>query len=268
MTMRLHGHWRFILVLILSGLPVYISVGDSSQQPGVAFPTTVEGSVLKRQMATGEIGKVRLHKSFHPADHAIETDAHSRAALSLSNGVGLAIGPDSSIAIRKFQQTTHRGEIEAAKQEPADSDVIIVLTHGSLAISAERLSPLSSLVVETPLGTVTSNSSVAHLSYSENTLEMKSLEGQLSYIPSDTSTREFLHAPQKVTLERSSANASISIDRQSSKGFSKKVKQLADAARHSSQRVIFTFDGEEPQPALVFDLEKQIETARPYTFQK
>lgn len=238
--------------------------------PGRAIVTTVDGSVLLTP-AGGNPSAGILHQTLSPEGLRIETGANGFFGLSLSNGLGLLAGPNSRITIERYRQRPFAAAEASRRFEPSRSELSLRLESGSLALAADRLSPVSEVVIDLPQGAVEVRTALAHLSVEESRARMASVEGSLIFVFPVTGKREFIGLGQGIEVSASTLETGQPDARFTKPSFSPEMRHLIDGARHASRRVIYTVSGSEPaipEPHLVVPTDAlRLPSPRPYRYQ-
>jgi len=236
---------------------------------GLSIVTSRQGN-LQITSFDGRKINVNLHAVQPLTNTRIQTGKSESLFLSLSNGTAIGVDAHTNLSIEHFLQRPYPPSKESNDFEPSSSRLLIKLKHGSLAIAAKGLSPLSKVIVELPNGEVQIHSSIAHIHYDSDTLRVYIADGNLTYTYPNSDEREVLAAPRKLQIRDRDAlagrNATLNVDDEPDE----RTALFLRAVEHSSQRVIYKVHGESPsipQPVLVAN-PVMIDQAspRPYNF--
>jgi len=235
-------------------------------------------------LVTSRKGKVTLkstdEKKRDAKLHAVETLSGLEVIcgggdyifFSLSNGIGLGVYENSRVRFKRYQQRPFPAEKESLEYEPTFSKLDVELLEGSLIFSAERLSPLSEIVIKLPMGQVRIHRASGRVLYDESGAHLSITSGIVTYDYPNPAEQAFIHAPNRVRISDQSAMLGRIAESNNiaSDPSSELTKHLVDAARYASERVVFRVASEEasiPQPVLVAKPETlQQPSPRPYRY--
>lgn len=223
-------------------------------QNGLAIVTSRKGKV-----ELSENGKTPANASLHQvmelSSLKIVTDPNERIFLALSNGTALGIDENTELVIESFKQRPFPRAKESYDYEASNSELVLSLERGCLAVSANYLSPLSKINLRLPKGEVRLHSSSCHVKYDRNGVSLSVAEGNATYHYPDHEKREFILKGEFVRISDQSALRSerteLSDINTSLDAWSKK---MLEATNHASRRVVFKVsDGSVaiPEPVLV-----------------
>ena len=145
--------FRFCALFALSGAAVFAQTTSKRRNPTSKFYVAeVEGFA---QVNTGEKIEDLTEKSVFDAEGTIvETKPDSSNALVMSNGVGLNFGPDTKLVVKRFLQEPFQPNRTDLESEPSVSQTRTVLSRGAVGICSGKLVAGSSMIYDTPHGSV------------------------------------------------------------------------------------------------------------------
>lgn len=250
-------------------LPLQLSGQALSE--GLAIVTTVDGTVRLIDPA-GDQRPVRLHETLALSGLQIITGKNSYFGLSLSNGLGLCIGPDSKLAISAFRQRPFLPSEASIDFEPSVSALSLKLDSGSIAFAADRLSLLSEIVLSLPQGLVETRATLGAVESRDGRARLTALQGSLIYAYPESGGQEFIGQKQGIDVSAFAATRGRPDRRFSEADFHPETVDLIQAAFQASRRVLFTVEGLQaaiPSPRLVMpERALQLPSPRPYDFRK
>jgi len=257
----------YLRTLLCYGLAV-LPLPGADLAPGIALFTTVSGEV---RLTTGSDAPqtMALHSARPLAGTTIATGTDSHCGLALSNGVGLFLGPGTSIAIADFSQRPFAESENSLHYEPSVSRLQIQLLEGSLALAADRLSPLSEVTVGLRSGTVRTHSARAGFSVREDALALAAYSGNLTLTVGDAD-RHFIVGGEGLRFLFGAGGETIRSESISAQDLTVPISDLVDAASHASRRVLYRVNDSSPtipQPVLARpEASFQQASPRPYRF--
>jgi hypothetical protein len=251
---------------------LFLTAGLSLQaqvmQAGQGFVTSIRGSI-KAQTPSGTKQKLKLHQSHHLDGLNLKTGADAEVFLVLSNGVALALTENTEVSIDTFQQIPFGPDSSSFEYEPTVSNLHIRVIEGTIGLSCEHISPLSTLKIEMHSGHLRVHSTTSVITVSERGMDVSAYEGTLTFYYPNGNEREFIAQPQSVRISEQSAARGIVTEQGTVDEKEIQARQLADAVKFSRSRVFYrsVFGNPEPQPRLlVSDEYLEQEPARPYSF--
>ncbi len=261
--------FRFAVRLLTAG--VFLPVGLSAQAiiEGNALVTSWNGSVEVID-ASGEKRAIQPRLPFSPSGLHWNSAKDAGAFIAFSNGTALGIGANTRLQIIDFQQKPFGPEKAGFDYEPSESKLMLELKSGEIALSCQRLSPISDLRVRLPYGSLRVHRGTVLLRNDSTGLHIAVIEGNLTYDYPDESTREFVSAGTLLRISEQSARRREIADRGSLDALSAEAVQLHRATTHASRRVLFKANaasGQAPEPVLVLRPEYFKQTSpRPYEY--
>jgi hypothetical protein len=143
----------FCTLLALCGAVAFAQTTSKRKNPTSKFYVAdVEGFA---QVNTGEKIEDLTEKSVFDAEGTIiETKPESTNALVMSNGVGLSFKPDTKLIVRRFLQEPFQPNRTDLESEPSVSQTRTQLVRGGVGICSGKLVAGSSMVYDTPHGSI------------------------------------------------------------------------------------------------------------------
>lgn len=141
------------VLLVLSGAVVFGESTSKRKSPTSKFYVAeVEGFA---QVNTGEKIEDLTEKSVFDADGTIvETKPESENAMVMSNGVGIFFAPETKLAINRFLQEPFQPNRTDLETEPSVSQTRTRLSSGSVGLCSGKLVAGSSMIYDTPNGSL------------------------------------------------------------------------------------------------------------------
>jgi len=219
----------------------------------------------------GETRGFELHAVESLTGKSVRTGKDSYLFLSLSNGSALAFDEESDVRFHRYGQRPYPSDSESHQYEPSRSELMLQLKKGSFVFSAERLSPLSRIVIELPVGEIEIHQASGHVICDDRGARITLASGIVGYAAPGSGEQEFINAPNTVQARFPRGELSpIAESTPESNPWHERAAQLVQAAQHSRNRVIFKVHSQTPaipQPMLVTKPETLRKApARPYTY--
>lgn len=144
---------QFTGLLAFSVVTAFAQVSAKRKSPTSKFYVAEVAGFA--QVDTGEKVEDLTEKSVFDAEGTVvETKPESANSLVLSNGTGIYFAPSTKMAINRFLQepfTPNRADLDS---EPSMSQTRTTLAHGSVGLCCGKLVAGSSMVYDTPHGSV------------------------------------------------------------------------------------------------------------------
>ena len=246
-----------------------VVVQGQELEDGVAFVTTVDGQVRFESVEGGN-KPARLHQSITLSGTRVTTGEKSFCGLSLSNGVGLVLGPESQVSIGAYRQRPYPASEQSLEYEASVSHLELALESGRIAMAAGRLSPLSKINVSTPYGVARTHSALGFVAFEEDRVQLTAIEGNLVFTFFDADEREFLGSGRSFQITKQSALRAEPAVRSSAAELGEAAQDLVAAAAYASRRVLFLVEDLEPaipSPRLVTPADASTSPSpRPYGY--
>lgn len=259
----------YILSFCLS-LTAWLGLQAQEMQPGMGFVTSIRGTV-EAQTQSGAKPSLKLHHSEKLDGMILKTDKKSEVFLVLSNGVALALTENTHVEIEQFKQIPFGSQSSSFEYEPTISNLHIRIVEGTIGLSCDHISPLSSLKIEMQSGHLRVHSTTSVIAATSMGMNISAYEGTLTfYYPNDTE-REFIAQPQSVRISEQSAARGIVTEESTVDEKEIKARNLADAVKFARSRVFYrSVPGQpEPQPLLLVSNNYLDQApAPPYTFKQ
>lgn len=207
-TMHTKAFLRICACLALSGVVAFAQSTSKRRNPtSKFFVADVEGFA---QLNTGEKIEDLTEKSVFDAEGTVvETKADSSNALVMSNGVGLNFGPETKLVVRRFLQEPFEPNRMDLESEPSVSQTRTFLSHGNLGICTGKLVAGSSMVYDTPHGSVNILSQSVQktaIQVTDDTTTISLFEGSITLRGDNMAGGESLQPGQQAVIRRRGPN--------------------------------------------------------------
>lgn len=257
----------WLLALCVISAP--LRLGGQEMTKGRAIITTIDGDV-RLIHADGDQRPARLHEILELSELQVVTGKRSYFGLSLSNGLGLCVGPESTLAITDFLQRPFLPSEASVDFEPSVSRLSLNLQSGRIAFAADRLSPLSEIVITIPQGLAETRATLGAVGIRDGRVRLTALQGSLLFIYPESKGQEFIGQKQGIEVSDFAATRGRPDLRFEEADFDAETVNFIKAAYQASRRVMFTVEGLQaaiPVPRLVVSEEAlQLPSPRPYDF--
>lgn len=199
---------RFCACLALSGAAAFAQTTSKRKNPTSKFYVAeVEGFA---QVNTGDKIEDLTEKSVFDAEGTIvETKPDSSNALVMSNGVGLNFGPDTKLVVKRFLQEPFQPNRTDLESEPSVSQTRTVLARGSVGVCSGKLVAGSSMIYDTPHGSVnilSQNVQKAALVITDDATIVTLFEGAMTLRGDNMAGGEALQAGQQAVIRKRGPN--------------------------------------------------------------
>lgn len=162
------------------------------------------------QVDSGEKVEDLVEKSVFDAEGtAVETKPDSITALAMSNGTGIYFTPNTKLAINRFLQepfSPNRTDIES---EPSMSQIRTALARGSVGLCTGKLVAGSTMVYDTPNGSVSipsQNTQKLAIEISDTSTTVTLFEGSITLQGDKLSGGEALQPGQQAVILNRGSN--------------------------------------------------------------
>ncbi len=258
----------FLIVTMLA-LCVETSALTKDLIPANGLLTSHKGKVTIQDNFKEKIS-VKPRESFLPSGSTWSTDPKANAFISLSNGVAIGIDASTRLSILEYSQRPFDAKKQGFEYEPSVSKLQLQFDSGKIAVASNRLSPLSNLRIELPIGSIRIHKGTCIVSHDDLGVHLWAVDGNLTYHYPDEDSREFITAGNYVRISEISAKRQQIAQQQDHLDFEPETQLLIDATKHSSRRVLYKANlgtDEAPKPVMVVrpDYFKQ-PRVRPYQF--
>ena len=194
--------------LVLSSTAVFAQTTSKRRNPTSKFYVAeVEGFA---QVNTGEKIEDLTEKSVFDAEGTIvETKPESSNALVMSNGVGINFGPDTKLIVKRFLQEPFQPNRTDLESEPSVSQTRTVLSRGVVGICSGKLVAGSSMIYDTPHGSVnilSQNVQKAALEISDESTTVTLFEGAITLRGDNMAGGEALQPGQQAVIRKRGVN--------------------------------------------------------------
>jgi len=197
------------LVLCVFLVCVAQGAGKRKNPTSKVFVAEIKG---ESQIDTGEKIEPLTVKSVYSIEGSkIETKADSSGTLVFSNGSSIIVGPNTRFEVKKFLQepfTPNRNDLDV---EPSISQTAVKLTSGSIGICTSRLVAGSSMVYQTPHGTINIRGHKIMIEVAENETVVSLLEGDITVMGEDVGTSQNLKPGQQAIMRKTAPDQPTTI---------------------------------------------------------
>ena len=202
--MHLKAFFRFCACVALSGAAVFAQTASKRRNPTSKFYVAdVEGF---SQVNTGEKIEDLTEKSVFDAEGTIvETKPDSSNSLVMSNGVGLNFGPDTKLIVKRFLQEPFQPNRTDLESEPSVSQTRTMLSRGAVGICSGKLVAGSSMIYDTPHGSVailSQNVQKAAIQVSDDETIVTLFEGAITLRGDNMAGGEALQPGQQAVIRK------------------------------------------------------------------
>lgn len=251
-------------------MPVVGEEPGNGFEDGLALVTTARGDVTFTT-SSGKARQAELHAVETLTGIEVTSGKEGYAFFSLSNGSALGIHNNSQVRFESYQQRPFPPEKESFEYEASHSKLIVHLVEGSLSFSAERLSPLSAIIIKLPIGQIETYKASGRVVYDERGALITITSGIVSYDYPGIEEEEFINGPNQVRISKQSAALGRIAESSPESAPSRELtERLVQATHRANQRAIFKVPSDEaaiPRPVLVAKPEAlQKPTPRPYNY--
>jgi len=199
---------QFAALLALSAGVAFAQTTSKRKSPTSKFYVAeVKGF---SQVNTGEKIEDLTEKSVFDAEGTvIETKPESDNALVMSNGTGIHFAPDTKLAVKRFLQEPFSPNRTDLESEPSMSQTKTMLSRGSVGLCSGKLVAGSTMVYDTPHGSVnilSQNTQKLAIEISENTTTVTLFEGSLTLRGDNMAGGESLQPGQQAVIRSRGLN--------------------------------------------------------------
>lgn len=199
---------RFCAFLALSGATALAQTTSKRKNPTSKFYVAeVEGFA---QVNTGEKIEDLTEKSVFDAEGTtVETKPDSSNSMVMSNGVGINFGPDTKLIVKRFLQEPFQPNRTDLESEPSVSQTRTVLARGAVGICSGKLVAGSSMVYDTPHGSInilSQSVQKASMEISDDTTTVTLFEGALTLRGDNMAGGEALQPGQQAVIRNRGVN--------------------------------------------------------------
>lgn len=206
--MHLKAFVRYCTLLALLGVAAFAQNTSKRKSPTSKFYVAeVEGFA---QVNTGEKIEDLTEKSVFDAEGTIiETKPDSSNSLVMSNGVGINFAPDTKLVVKRFLQEPFQPNRTDLETEPSVSQTRTSLARGSVGICSGKLIAGSSMVYDTPHGSInilSQNTQKAAIEVSDDVTTITLFEGAITLRGDNMAGGEALQPGQQAVIRKRGVN--------------------------------------------------------------
>ena len=199
---------RFCACFAFSGLMAFAQTSSKRKNPTSKFYVAeVEGFA---QVNTGEKIEDLTEKSVFDAEGTVvETKPDSANSLVMSNGVGINFGPDTRLVVKRFLQEPFQPNRTDLESEPSVSQTRTILARGAVGICSGKLIAGSSMIYDTPHGSVnilSQSVQKAAMEIGDDTTTVTLFEGAMTLRGDNMAGGEALQPGQQAVIRKRGAN--------------------------------------------------------------
>ncbi|MEO0054756.1 MAG: hypothetical protein RLZZ50_703, partial [Verrucomicrobiota bacterium] len=203
-SMQTRVFTHFFTLMALSGAVAFAQSASQSNTPaGKFYVADVEG--VAEVSAGGKIEDMKEKAVFDAEGTVLETKPDSTISVVMSNGVGLNFAPETKLVVKRFQQDPFQPNREDLETEPSISNTRVSLIRGAVGISTGKLVAGSSMVLETPHGSLNVLSQTAQkvaIQVSDTTTTVTVFAGAVTLRLDNMGSGETLTPGQQATIKR------------------------------------------------------------------
>lgn len=206
--MHLKAFARYCTLLALFGSVAFAQTTPKRKSPTSKFYVAeVEGFA---QVNTGEKIEDLTEKSVFDAEGTvIETKPDSSNSLVMSNGVGINFAPDTKLVVKRFLQEPFQPNRTDLETEPSVSQTRTTLARGAVGLCSGKLVAGSSMVYDTPHGSVnilSQNTQKAAIEIGDETTTITLFEGAITLRGDNMAGGEALQPGQQAVIRKRGVN--------------------------------------------------------------
>lgn len=199
---------RYCTLLALSAAVTFAQTTSKRKSPTSKFYVAeVEGFA---QVNTGEKIEDLTEKSVFDAEGTvIETKPDSSNSLVMSNGVGINFAPDTKLVVKRFLQEPFQPNRTDLETEPSVSQTRTSLARGAVGICSGKLIAGSSMVYDTPHGSVnilSQNTQKAAIEIGDDSTTITLFEGAITLRGDNMAGGEALQPGQQAVIRKRGVN--------------------------------------------------------------
>lgn len=199
----------FTALLLWSGVAVTHGQSTPPKPNSRFFVADVTGD---SRLRTGDREAPLVKSGVHAAEgSAIETRDDSSTTLVLSNGTALHLTAGSRFEVTRFLQEPFAPNRTELDVEPSISQTWITLSHGSLGVCTSRMVAGSTMVYQTPHGSIAVRGRRLLIAVSAAETRVTLLEGDITATPDGADTGQVLQPGQQAVLRRSDATSAATV---------------------------------------------------------
>jgi hypothetical protein len=206
--MQPKAFFRFCACLALSGVAVFAQTSSKRKNPTSKFYVAEVAGFS--QVNTGEKIEDLTEKSVFDAEGTIvETKPDSTNSLVMSNGVGINFASDTKLVVRRFLQEPFQPNRTDLESEPSVSQTRTLLARGGVGICSGKLVAGSSMVYDTPHGSVnilSQNVQKVSVEVSDDHTTVTLFEGAVTLRGDNMAGGEALQAGQQAIIRSRGVN--------------------------------------------------------------
>ena len=184
--------------------------GASKNPTGKFYVADLTG---QSDVGTGDKMTALVKNGVHAAEGSvIQTRADSTDALVLSNGTALFLTAESRIEVKRFFQepfTPNRADLDV---EPSVSQTVIRVARGAMGVCTSRLIAGSSMVYQTPHGTINVRGRRLMIETEEAETRVSLLEGDVTVLPEGSSAGEVVQPGFQAVIRKASPSAPATLE--------------------------------------------------------
>lgn len=199
---------HFCAFLAISGVTAFAQTPTKRKNPTSKFYVAeVEGFA---QVNTGEKIEDLTEKSVFDAEGTtVETKSDSTNAMVMSNGVGINFAPDTKLIVKRFLQEPFQPNRTDLESEPSVSQTRTILARGAVGICSGKLIAGSSMVYDTPHGSInilSQSVQKASVEINDDTTTVTLFEGSMTLRGDNMAGGEALLAGQQAVIRKRGMN--------------------------------------------------------------
>lgn len=206
--MHSKAFFRFCACIALSGAAVFAQTSSKRKNPTSKFYVAEVAGFA--QVNTGEKIEDLTEKSVFDAEGTVvETKPDSSNSLVMSNGVGIHFAADTKLVVKRFLQEPFQPNRTDLESEPSVSQTRTVLARGAVGICSGKLVAGSSMVYDTPHGSVnilSQNVQKVSVEVNEEATVVTLFEGSITLRGDNMAGGESLQPGQQAVIRKRGVN--------------------------------------------------------------
>lgn len=207
---RLRGPRTFLRIIFAALLVSTAGIAQQEANPtGKLYVTDASGTI--RVSNGAKIDQLIKKAVYNAEGTAIETQQDGSASLVLSNSTGIHLDEGTRMEIREFTQEPFRPNRTDLEEEPSVSHTRLFIEYGTIGLSTGKLTPESTLVVETPDASVSIHGCQVVIKVVDGSTQVSLIEGTATVRTGSTGAPVFIRTGQQVRVGESGSGQSPSV---------------------------------------------------------
>jgi len=210
MTPRSLRRYRFFapVCLIAAAVLPFNAFSATAKKTNPASKIYVADHSGESQIDTGQRIEALSKKSVYAAEGvSVEAVPNEKNTLVYSNGTAIYVASETRFEVKKFLQEPflpNRADLDA---EPSISQTIVKITRGSVGICTSKLVAGSSMIYQTPHGTVNIRSRKIMIEVTDTETNVYLLEGDVTVLGDASGSGQILKPGQQAVVRKNASDA-------------------------------------------------------------